>query len=211
MSTVEIPMPYKGEMVRAILDDTKTQTRRLWKMPRGMAWYHSGPLRGEETGDLHDLDGPGWCSVDEVRCPYGRPGARHWVREAWRASLAYELRAPRDIPAGSPLLYEADHGGTLPAWNAGRFRPPMFMPRWASRITCEVTDVRVERLQDISAADALAEGIVAVRGGFGLPAGEHFHNDDPRESYWSLWEAINGPGSVEANPWIWAVTFRRLP
>lgn len=85
------------------------------------------------------------------------------------------------------------------------------MPRWASRITLEVTGVRVERLHDISEADALAEGIVQLRdGGFGLPAGEHYHAADPRISYWSLWEHINGTGSVEANPWVWVVEFRRL-
>ena len=82
------------------------------------------------------------------------------------------------------------------------------MPRWASRITLEITAVRVERLQDISREDAMAEGIVIQPdGGYGLADTTHYHATDPRHSYWSLWEAINGPGSVEANPWVWAVTF----
>jgi hypothetical protein len=86
------------------------------------------------------------------------------------------------------------------------------MPRWASRITLDIGGVRVERLQDISEADALAEGIVQLKdGGYGLPAGEHYHSADPRQSYLSLWETINGPGSVEANPWVWVVEFKRLP
>jgi hypothetical protein len=73
----------------------------------------------------------------------------------------------------------------------------------------ELTGIRVERLQDISEADALAEGIVPVHGGFGLPAGEHFHSSDPRQSYFSLWESINGRESLEANPWLWVVEFKR--
>ncbi len=93
---------------------------------------------------------------------------------------------------------------------AGKLRPGMFMPRWASRITLEITAVRVERLQDISREDAMAEGIVIQPdGGYGLADTTHYHATDPRQSYFSLWEAINGPGSVEANPWVWAVTFPR--
>ena len=92
----------------------------------------------------------------------------------------------------------------------GKLRPGIFMPRWASRITLEVTGVRVELLQDISEADALAEGIVQLRdGGFGLPDGSHYHAADPRQSYLGLWEAINGEGSVTANPWVWVVEFKR--
>ena len=87
----------------------------------------------------------------------------------------------------------------------------MFMPRWASRILLEVTGVRVERLQAISDADALAEGIVYSErfNGYCIGEAEHFHSHDPRQSYFSLWEAINGPGSVEADPWVWCVSFRR--
>jgi len=82
----------------------------------------------------------------------------------------------------------------------------------AARITLEITSVRVERLQDISEADAMAEGIVQQPdGGYGLADTTHYHSTDPRQSYFSLWEAINGDGSVEANPWVWAIEFRRLP
>jgi len=126
-------------------------------------------------------------------CPYGEAGDRLWVRETW-------------APVTVGYAYAAD-----PFWNAspaGRWRPSIHMPRGASRITLEIAAVRVERLQDISESDARAEGIVALHGGgFGLPDGSHFHAVDPRISYWSLWDAINGAGAVEANPWAWCVSF----
>jgi hypothetical protein len=183
----ERPILFSAPMVRALLAGTKTQTRRIAQPKRSIE-----PMTDE--------------------CPYGQPGGdRLWVRESWRADAAYDAMPPRDIPAGSQVWYEADTGlpGLRGLVRQGKLRPGMFMPRWASRITLEVTEVRVERLQDISEADALAEGIVPGYGGFGLPDGSHFHAADPRESYFSLWEAINGRASVEANPWVWAVSFRR--
>ena len=88
-------------------------------------------------------------------------------------------------------------------------RPSIHMPRWASRISLEITGVRVERLQDISRADAQAEGIVQFPdGGWHVENGCHYMGD-PEDTYFSLWEAINGPGSVEANPWVWVVEFKR--
>jgi hypothetical protein len=139
-----------------------------------------------------------------------KSAARLWVREAWRAAAVLDSSPPRDIPSDSRIWHEADDSvsGLRGLVRMGKLRPGMFMPRWASRITLEVTGVRVERLQDISEADALAEGIVPGYGGFGLADGSHFHAADPRQSYLGLWEAINGPGSVEANPWVWAVAFK---
>jgi hypothetical protein len=85
-------------------------------------------------------------------------------------------------------------------------------PHATRRIALEITNVRVERLQDISESDAMAEGIVRQHDeGFALADTTHYHAADPRMSYWSLWEAINGAGSVEANPWVWAVSFKRVP
>ena len=145
---------------------------------------------------------------DVIACPYGRPGGRLWVRESFRLCAEADPIPPRDTDPAFRVWYEADAPHQP---GAGKLRPSMFMPRWASRITLEVSGVRVERLQDISDADARAEGIVAAYGGFGLPDSSHFHAADPRISYWSLWDAINGAGSVEANPWVWVVEFRRLP
>lgn len=202
----ERPILFNGAMVRAVLAGTKTQTRRIWKMPRSCSWYAA--LGGEQEGHIQDDEGP-WCgSVDEVRCPYGRPGERLWVRETWNRFEPWQ-----------GFSYAADHEGFgigpdddpdhVPE-HAVRWKPSIHMPRAASRILLEVTEVRVERLQDISEADALAEGIQQLQDGFGLADGSHFHAADPRQSYFSLWEAINGPGSVEANPWVWAVSFRRI-
>jgi hypothetical protein len=196
----ERPILFNGAMVRAVLAATKTQTRRIWKMPRGCSWYDT--LGGEHEGHIQDDEGP-WCgSVDEVRCPYGRPGDRLWVRETW----GYNPDHPGRIASA---CYRADPGHEH---DGIRWTPSIHMPRAASRISLEVTGIRVERLQDISETDALAEGIVSLPhlNGFGLPDGSHFHAADPRQSYFSLWEAINGLGSVEANPWVWAVSFRRI-
>lgn len=181
----ERPILFSGPMVRALLAGTKTQTRRIVK-------------RYEVRAGMPQ---PEWDSLLRL-CPYGQPGDRLWVREAWA-----EVR-PRGIPwpATMTVYREADNRTDY----GGPWKPSIHMPRRASRLTLEITGVRVERLQDISEADALAEGIVQLKdGGFGLPAGEHYHCADPRQSYLSLWEAINGPGSVGANPWVWVVEFKK--
>ena len=200
-------------MVLASLDESKTQTRRIAK-GMALAWLDAG---------FH----PDFVASAENRiCPFGLPGDQLWVREAWRAPLAYELTKPSDIPPGTPLSYEADGGGNLPKFNAGKLRPSMFMPRWASRLSLEITGVRVERLQEISQVDAIKEGISTVR----TPEWDHKHfgawrkefdaaclagirpplGPLPRESYRALWEEINGPGSWDLNPWVWVVSFRKV-
>lgn len=205
----ERPILMSAPMVRAIMAGTKTQTRRAWKMPRGCGWYSE--MGGEQAGWFVDHGQPWWLHVNESRCPYGHPGDRLWVREAWRAMAIFDNRPPRDL--GVPVAYIADESaGALPGF--GRYRHARFMPRWASRITLEISDVRVERLCEISEADAVAEGLEwrdecwatydadgrMVCGG----------SPDPREAYRCLWININGPGSWDANPWVWALTFRRI-
>lgn len=163
-------------------------------------------------------------------CPYGVAGDHLWVKETYFAWGLWETRFsakkgrdewhfvdmtlesgkaylhPATDPQPQPMGGKRHKGGVTPTWWK---RPAIFMPRAASRISLEVTEVRVERLQDISEVDALAEGIVQLGdGGYGLPAGEHYHAADPRQSYFSLWEEINGPGSVESDPWVWAVSFK---
>ncbi len=176
----ERPILFSAPMVRAILDGSKTQTRRVVK------------LQTPKAASISDF-----C-VDGIRvgrCPYGQPGDRLWVREAWAdCDKLVRYYATDDV---HPLRKK---------------RPSIHMPRWASRITLEVTGVRVERLQDISFSDARAEGIVVQPdGGWGLADSTHYHFTDPRVSYWSLWEAINGPGSVDANPWVWVVEYKGNP
>lgn len=201
------PILFSAPMVRAILAGTKTQTRRVVKLPHQNplgVWEPQtigGPNGGRlSNGNTIPEQGAIWHTRtgDSIGCPYGQPGDRLWVRETFAllndSKDPENYRATRTMPP--PVL----------PW-----RPSIHMPRWASRITLDITGVRVERLQDISEADALAEGIVQLKdGGYGLPAGEHYHSADPRQSYLSLWEAINGPGSVEANPWVWVVEFPRL-
>jgi hypothetical protein len=189
--TTERPMLFSAPMIRALLAGTKSQTRRVVK-DTGL-YAIDAAIHGAETAarELQAL---------ASRCPYGQPGHKLWVRET-------------HMDLGACYLFRADPGAeTERALVAPgqRWKPAIHMPRAASRITLEVVNVRVERLQAISEADAMDEGIVETCGGYGLPAGEHFHAADPRQSYFSLWETINGPGSVEANPWLWCVAFRRV-
>ncbi|KRC36271.1 hypothetical protein [Acidovorax sp. Root219] len=162
-------------------------------------------------------------------CPYGHPGDRLWMREtfyAWgRWETRFSSKKGRDEwhfvdltqECGMAYRYHADEtllvpprgmGGAVRWWK----RPAIFMPLVASRCNMELQAVRVERLQDITEADALREGIVRQPdGGYGLPDTTHYHAADPRMSFWSLWESINGTGSVDANPWVWVLSFNRLP
>ena len=184
------PILFSAPMVRALLAGTKTQTRRVVK-----------PRKDRDMGcELAPSELAGEVNGGEFRNAYCAPGDRLWVRET-------------HMDLGACYLYRADLGAeTERALVAPgqRWRPAIHMPRAASRITLEVTGVGVEKLSDISREDALAEGIGEAYGGFGLPDGSHFHAADPRESYWSLWEAINGTGSVAADPLVWVVKFSKL-
>ncbi len=173
-------------MVRALQAGTKTQTRRVLK-PQPTHFNPVGvPRRARPDSGPSDV----------VRCPYGQPGDWLWVRETW-------------APRANGFAYAAD-----PAWNTsagGRWHPSIHMPRCASRITLEITGVRVERLQDILEEDAKAEGLSFVADGcarFGVEGLASSWCDCPVTAYAALWESINGPGSWDANPWVWAVQFR---
>lgn len=218
----ERPILFSAPMVRAILAGTKSQTRRVVKpVPSTLVDGFYLPFK-DEPNNWHGFGGDliHWYGS----CPYGQPGDRLWVRETWMPDppcdgtwgyTAWAGCREGQIAAVPEQFRKPEFCNYRASWphkeDGMRWTPAIHMPRWASRITLEVTGVRVERLQDISEADALAEGIVQLRdGGFGLPAGEHYHAADPRISYWSLWEHINGTGSVEANPWVWCVAFRHL-
>ncbi len=191
----ELPIRFSGPMVKAILDGSKTQTRRVVKQDR------DGLLDCKPT--------PAWDAFWQcVACPYGKPGDRLWVRETFGI----------DDEDGA-VLYFADPDTAQNAEHARicedrypRRRPSIHMPRWTSRILLEITGVRVERLQDISEADAQAEGIEYSERfeGYCIGMAEHYHSHDPRLSYASLWESIYGPDSWSANPWVWVVEFRRI-
>lgn len=180
----ERPILFNTEMVRAILDGKKTQTRRPAK--------ERAPDPGNDwreclCREIAAVDVP--CVVCEARfglCPFGRVGDRLWVRETWG-------------PCAGGVCYRADEADTV-CPDGGRWIPSIHMPRWASRITLEVTEVRVERLQSISERDAIAEG---------KPYGALV---DPRSEYVVSWNAIyakDGRGWRD-NPFVWVVSFRRI-
>jgi hypothetical protein len=202
----ERPILFSGPMVRAIIKGRKTQTRRVVKLP---AKYPAKPI--------HPVYLPWACQWQNgfVPCPYGQPGARLWVRETFGLCSYHDVTAwdggsIRGIAeAGIRLEYNVEYAADWDGRNqeACRWRPSIFMPRWASRITLEVTGVRVERLQDISEADAVAEGVDSS-----MPCGALDNGTSechPRCQYKGLWESINGPGAWDANPWVWVVEFKR--
>ena len=216
------PILFKGEMVRSLLSGTKTQTRRVLKQATGPSL--SVGMDDDEPGvaALSWLwgDGPGHDvheTIKRVRCPYGQPGDRLYLRETWQAVNGND-RARHIVTHPAPdrgwIEYAATPRIDEPAY---KWRPSIHMPRWASRITLEVTGVRVERLQDISEADAKAEGADCLitenctdqsRALLDMPLME---DAKPyRNGYALLWESINGDGSWDANPFVWVVSFRRI-
>jgi hypothetical protein len=154
----ERPILFSASMVRALLDGTKTQTWRVGKPAQVAALSHVIAIQDPDPVERPPLGAPGsgWFGDEEGHLrffsPYGKPGDRLWVRETWSTQACFDELLPSKLTTRS-LHYWAD-GKIL----TGRQRPGIFMPRWASRITLEVTDVRVERLQDISETDACAEG-----------------------------------------------------
>jgi hypothetical protein len=189
----ERPILFSAPMVRALLAGTKTQTRRVVK-----GW----PLEWLKPG----MFTPEYVALPENgACPYGQPGDRLWVRETFAGSIAYERHGYALKDWGNKLWYVADGEPRSGQWT--RPRPSIHMPRCLSRITLEVTGVRVERLQDISEADAQAEGCaLECMTPTGDDSGSAIHGPG---GYMALWESINGPGSWDANPRVWVVEFRR--
>lgn len=190
----ERPIFFSGEMVRAILDGRKTQTRRVLKpQPEGReSQQFSGIAEAREyLGPKNHGKYGAYFGWDFIPCPYGRPGDRLWVRETW----AYEWEGS-GCPDDDGILYRA----TDPGWDDNetglRWRPSIHMPREFSRITLEITGVRAERLQDISNSDALAEGCPSP-------------DIHPREWFVALCQSINGPDLWDANPWVWVIEFQR--
>ncbi|EGH7971154.1 hypothetical protein IFB27_003031 [Salmonella enterica] len=193
-------MIFNAEMVRAILDGRKTQTRRPVKFPlidKNMGCELAG---NELAGELaaHNY----WNS------PYGKPSDRIWVRETFRvhsratdvATLVYRASVRNSWTEQTHRVPIAvcDKPATPEKWT-----PSIHMPRWASRILLEITDVRVERLRDLSEEDAKSEGITPPAGGV-LPGWEY------RINFRDLWMDIYGTDSWEANPWVWVIEFKRV-
>jgi len=212
-----IPMLFKGAMVRAILDGTKTQTRRVLKvdaddLPYVGSWHERED--GRPFVVFQDAPGDQVISRLQYNVPYA-PGDLLWVREEWSAPREYRGVTPREMPPGIPIWYWADGNPGYGDWTKPKVS--LHIPMWFSRLTLEVTDVRVQRLHEISEDDALAEGIIWSDKwrGFIVPKVEHPNKDFPvlsrptaREMYAALWDTINGSGEWLANRWIVAVTFK---
>jgi hypothetical protein len=245
-------------MIQALLDGSKTQTRRVVKLRELAGDYFEGGAAGVEFDGFRiprnsgpapaqlsaEAVGGGAFLSEELYCPYGQPGERIWARETFYAYGHWETRfsakKKRDewhfidmtIECDRRYQYAADNpglplttgrGGALPGWHK---RPAIFMPRAACRILLDITAVRVERLNDCSESDALAEGISTVRNAEWDAA--HFPEwkrefdavcargnkppigPMPSQTYAALWESINGAGSWAANPWVWCVEFSRV-
>lgn len=230
----ERPILFSAPIVRALLTGTKTQTRRVVALPRsresfvledhGDGWWPYQSDDGESSLCSDGMEHP-------YASPYGLPGDRLRVRETFFAWGHWESRfsAKKDrdewhfvdetLDSGHAYRYCADGlwpmagrprlAGAKPAWWK---RPAIYMPRVAGRILLEVTGVRVERLQDISGADAIAEGIERREDACGdwMHYGDTGLSVDAVGSYRSLWERINSEASWRANPWVWVVEFRRI-
>lgn len=208
----ERPILFSAPMVCALLDGRKTQTRRVVRpQPERVTEHMQGRVRVPEGWSWKDLyvsdesPSPFAANMDHY-CPYGAPGDRLWVRETWFPDPPIDGSWDGDIQwngCGRPIggvpeayrspahcIYAATRPGVELAW-----RPSIHMPRWASRITLEVTDVRVERLQDLSDDDAIAEGVPPDHG----------------PGFADLWDDLNGKRAPwSSNPWVWCVSFLRV-
>lgn len=216
----ERPILFNADMVRAILDGRKTHTRRVVKLDLANNLEDGW---GDEVQMIEtDETTMGGLPVTEF-CPYGRVGDRLWVRETWQTSRSLDHVSPSGLASGAPVLYLADqwNDGYPAGFDKGKGRPSIFMPRWASRITLEITGVRVERLQEITEADAQDEGCERIELGpfeiCGMPV--HPMTSTYKESFKVLWDSINGdrkdnhgnrlPYAWNDNPWVWVVEFKK--
>jgi len=186
--TKERPILFSGPMVKAILSGAKSQTRRIMK-----------PQPGSQFDPQNCGVATVYCPTkvddenEDYKSPYGSPGDRLWVRETFKT-----------VPVGRHVVYRVDEPQTKAQKTDhafGPWKPSIFMPRWASRITLEITSVRVEQLRDISAAEAEKEG---------CGCGVNDATGGPVARYCVLWESINGAGSWKANPWVWVISFKRV-
>lgn len=193
----ERPIMFSAPMVRAIREGRKTQTRRIVREPQPRLidpCHKYNPHKFTFWHDDHYPNGSG------VFCPYGVPGDRLWVREAWYYDVPpHKLpsKKPKDFDADS-LYFRADGKccQQIPECSCAevgkpKWKPSIHLPRWASRLTLEITDVRVQRVRDIDMNDVEAEGV----------------SHDTDGAFQAAWASINGPDSWDANPWVWAITF----
>lgn len=185
----ERPILFSGPMVRAILEARKTQTRRIVK-PQFSVFHSIHADASISTNRIFR------GAYQRIRCPYGQPGDRLWVRETWKEKKRHQLSY-----IGLPAIEYAATGESVGPW-----KPSIFMTRWASRLTLEIVRVRVERLRDISEEDAMAEGVYPMKGI--EPSGSEW--ESCKLGFAELWQFINGPDSWDSNPWVWVIEFKKL-
>lgn len=200
----ERPILMNSEMVTATLLGRKTQTRRAIKHPALVTQQHNG-------------------SQDPMllsKCPYGKVGDQLWVRERWATTNLSNKIKPSDLPENKRIYYAQNFDEVCEAEKAidgcvplvTKWRPSIFMCRWMSRIQLEITDIRVERLNDISEEECVHEGVKAEVNGVWIkpdPTGVA-QIDWHRKLFKRLWESINGKGSWNENPWVWVIEFKRV-
>lgn len=186
----ERPILFSTPMVRATLEGRKTQTRRIMKpQPQKNINF---PVVGQYL---------------QKPCPYGVPDDHLWVRETWSPAF-------KRTKSNSGVIYRADYGfrkDLSEYYINHKWRPSIFMPRWASRITLENTEVRVQRLQDITEEDAKSEGVKDNHGVFHQSIQSQIDNVY-RRNFAVLWDEINAKRGFpwDSNPWVWAITFKRV-
>jgi hypothetical protein len=217
------PILFSPEMVRAILDGRKSQTRRILKS------LHKSNF--DKVEDIY-FDGKKWAAKMKgsqikihIRCPYSEVGSKLVVRETWQTDAIWDDFKPSDIPENQPILYTADESATgIVPFDWGKVRSPLFMPKWASRIYLEVTDIYCERIQDISESDAISEGIEFIDRENPYTFGYKLYGNHDKvdilgrqavtgtaiESYETLFRHINGNDEWDGNPFVWVVCFRRI-
>ena len=206
----ERPIIFSAPLVRAILSGAKTQTRRVVKRYSAdcIGWFDDGDGLWAQRF-IDPSSGRPYLKSWRDRCPHGRPGDRLWVRETWKhieGGAIYDASGGIVDSFDDEIIYRANRPNHL----YGPWRSARYMPRWASRLTLEITDVRVERLQDISEADAVAEGCKPIRpelvqDGLIVRPGR-----SAVEEFRLVWEEIHGGGSWEKNPWVWVIEFKKL-
>ncbi|ENO6831274.1 hypothetical protein ACS3L3_002742 [Klebsiella pneumoniae] len=225
-------MIFNADMVRAILDGRKTQTRRIMKpqpepCPRGGHWWPSNVFKTMLHVEDEMQNGKGgWGGLVGDACPFGDVGDRIWVRETWAeaGASAPDLKLYRaNYPEHVPSIYE-----NVPPAEEIRWTPSLHMPRWASRILLEITDVRVERLNAISEEDAIAEGMQGVicpccKGDSEYSTSQYDAEtlavvdeipcracESNRGKFFTLWDSIYGYGQHCIGEWVWVIEFKRV-
>lgn len=217
----ERPILFNGEMVRAILDGRKMQTRRVINLDHERG-FQNPVIRGK-NGEVSSVN----CRLAPTLCPLGQSGDRMWVRETWQAiheelnddgyvdETTYAPSIPKEEDSYWHTVFAADNWCEDINQRGFPWRPAIHMPRWASRILLEITEVRVERLQSISDRDVLQEGLckLPASGRYCRQLGAQYFgmaSYSAQEAYSWLWSSIYGEESWNANPWVWVIEFKRV-